>query len=475
MNNSDLLSPKFLSSDLENSTIQKQRKELQLLIAELKDRDKELNDIVSLQQRQLLAWQNDRPKILTLEQKCARLESDLQKRNNIIKSLTKRIQFLEEQHQDRRTNLENTQQQLQELSLVATEANNHCHDLEEKNRRLSESVLELSAQVGQLQAREQELSTLLKLKDADIIEATEHIREFTSRFKDLDAELRKTRRRETTISREAQDLTPKLKGLKTEVHDLKDDLSQKTVENNEQREEIIRLKQESAYLQAELVFAAEREKRKDQLLQLAKSKKDRTDIELQNLRQIYMKQQHDLQFLHVNLEANDKAQADADVSGPLNLSSLVSDERDEFLGSCQSLRFNLLDLKPPLMQSSLRDSGPLKWQQNVCSPTMKLQRLLVESRQLVADIELSSLLSTPDCTSSQVYIAERLQQPNIQKNDNIDTKHKNSDSTCSSHVRHRSACPMHRPGHPLSRAVLYVNICPGDTSRPRCVMTPQLV
>lgn len=116
MNFSDLSSPKFLSTDLENSIIQKQRKELQLLIAELKNRDKELNDIVSLQQRQLLAWQNDRQKILTLEQKCARLESDLQKRNNIIKSLTKRINVLDGQHRDRRTNLENTQEQLQEIS-----------------------------------------------------------------------------------------------------------------------------------------------------------------------------------------------------------------------------------------------------------------------------------------------------------------------------------------------------------------------
>ncbi|CAI9556096.1 unnamed protein product, partial [Staurois parvus] len=261
-----------LIHNLENSTIQKQRKELQLLIVELKDRDKELNDIVSLQQRQLLAWENDRQKILTLEQKCARLESNLHKRNNIIKSLTKRIKVLEDQHQDRRTNLENTQQQLQEISLIATEANNHCQDLEGKNRRLSESVLKLSGQVGQLQAQEEELSTLLKLKDKDIIEATEHIGEFTSRFKDLEAELRKTRLRETTRMRETQDLAPKLKGLKTEVYKLKDDLSQKTVENNEQREEVIRLKQESAYLQAELVFAAEREKRKDQLLQLAKIK-----------------------------------------------------------------------------------------------------------------------------------------------------------------------------------------------------------
>ncbi|KAM5193565.1 coiled-coil domain-containing protein 62 isoform 2-T2 [Mantella aurantiaca] len=363
MNFSDLPSPKLksLSTDLENSTIQKQRKELQLLIAELKDRDKELNDIVSLKQRQLLEWQNDRQKILTLEHKCARLESDLQKRNNIIKSLTKRLKFLEDQHQDRRTNLENTQQQLQDISVIATEANNHCQDLEEKNRHLSESVLELSAQVGQLQAREEELSTLLKLKDKDILEATEHIQEFTSRFKDLEVELRKSRHRETTKMREAQDLSPKLKGLKIENYKLKDDLSQKTLENNEQREDIIRLKQESAYLQAELIFAAEREKRKEQLLQLAKSKQDRTDIELQNLRQIYMKQQHDLQFLHLNLEANDKAQADKDDGSPLNLSLLASVEKDEFLGSRQSLQSIFLsDPKAPLMQSSPKDSRPFK-------------------------------------------------------------------------------------------------------------------
>ncbi|XP_077317993.1 coiled-coil domain-containing protein 62 isoform X2 [Lithobates pipiens] len=420
---------KFLSTDLENTTIQKQRKELQLLIAELKNRDKELNDIVSLQQRQLLAWQNDRQKILTLEQKCARLESDLQKRNNIIKSLTKRINVLDGQHQDRRTNLENTQEQLQEISLVATEAKNHCQDLEEKNRRLSDSVLKLSAQVGQLQAQEEELSTLLKLKDKDITEATEHIGEFTSRFRDLEAELCKTRHRETTLRREAKDLASKLKGLKTEVYKLKDDLCQKTLENNEQREDIIRLKQESAYIQAELVFAAEREKRKDQLLQLAKSKQDRADIELQNLRQIYTKQHHDLQFLHLNLESNDKTQTDADASGSLNLSSLVSDEREEFIGSPQSLHSNFLsDLKAPLMQSSLKDSGPLKWQQNMCSPTLKLQRLLVESRQLVADIELGSLLSTPHCASSQLY-KERPHQANIQETDSIVTKHKRSDST----------------------------------------------
>ncbi|MEE6504061.1 hypothetical protein FKM82_005055 [Ascaphus truei] len=278
--------PKSLSTDLENSTIQKQRTELQLLIAELKDRDKELNDMVSVHQRQLLAWEHDRQRVLTLEQKCNRLENELQKRNEIIRSLTKRIKVLESQQQDGRTTLESTQQQLLELTLRASDASDHCQDLEEKNQSLNDSVLEFSSHVGRLQAREQELATLLRLKDKDIIEATNHITEFTSRFKELEAALRGTRLGEASAIREVQDLKPRLKGLKTEVEKLKDDFSQKTAENNEQREEIIRFKQESGYLQTELVFAAERDKRKDQLLQLAKSKQDRTDTELQNLRQV---------------------------------------------------------------------------------------------------------------------------------------------------------------------------------------------
>lgn len=45
------------------------------MIAELKDRDKELNNMVLAHQKQLVAWEVDRQRVLTLEQRCARLES----------------------------------------------------------------------------------------------------------------------------------------------------------------------------------------------------------------------------------------------------------------------------------------------------------------------------------------------------------------------------------------------------------------
>ncbi|XP_053555746.1 coiled-coil domain-containing protein 62, partial [Bombina bombina] len=355
--------------------------------------------------------EDDRQRVLTLEQKCNRLEKELQKRNEIIRSLTKKIKVLESQQQDRRTSLESTQQQLQELSLKASEAVNHCHDLEEKNLTLNDSVLELSAHVGRLQAREQELTTLLKLKDNDIIEATNHITEFTSRFKQLEVVLRERRLGEASALKEVQDLKLRLEGLTSESDKLKDDLQQKTVENNEQREEIIRLKQESTYLQAELVFAAERERRKDQLLQLAKSKQDRTDIELQNLRQIYVKQQHDLQFLHLTLESSqdfqnhkiDEEKDDELSDGPLDIEALtpISPGQKVLIGSNQSLHFNLpirVNTVPP-MHSTIKDSK-LLGRRDSSSPTVKLQRLLAESRQMVADLELNTLLPSSHSLSN---------------------------------------------------------------------------
>ncbi|XP_059264300.1 coiled-coil domain-containing protein 62 isoform X2 [Mustela nigripes] len=312
-----------IGSEVEISTIEKQRKELQLLIGELKDRDKELNDMVTVHQRQLLSWEEDRQKVLTLEERCSKLEGqkyissicytllyasqfkglmgELHKRTEIIRSLTKKVKILESNQIECQAVLQKTQLQLQEMAQKATHSSLLSEDLEARNENLSNTLVELSAQVGQLQAREQALTTMIKLKDKDIIEAVNHIADCSGKFKLLEHALRDAKMVETCIVKEKQDYKQKLKTLKVEVNKLKEDLNEKTTENNEQREEIIRLKQEKSCLHDELVFT-EREKRKDELLDIAKSKQERTNAELHNLRQIYVKQQSDLQFLNFNVE-----------------------------------------------------------------------------------------------------------------------------------------------------------------------------
>uniref|UniRef100_A0A452TF34 Coiled-coil domain containing 62 n=1 Tax=Ursus maritimus TaxID=29073 RepID=A0A452TF34_URSMA len=257
-----------IGSEVEISTIEKQRKELQLLIGELKDRDKELNDMVAVHQRQLLSWEEDRQKVLTLEERCSKLEGELHKRTEIIRSLTKKVKTLESNQIECQTVLQKTQLQLQEMVQKATHSSLLSEDLEARNENLSNTLVELSAQVGQLQAREQALTTMIKLKDKDIIEAVNHIADCSGKFKLLEHALRDAKMVETCIVKEKQDYKQKLKTLKIEVNKLK----------------------------------AEREKRKDELLDIAKSKQERTNAELHNLRQIYVKQQSDLQFLNFNVE-----------------------------------------------------------------------------------------------------------------------------------------------------------------------------
>ncbi|XP_060699639.1 coiled-coil domain-containing protein 62 isoform X2 [Hemiscyllium ocellatum] len=292
------------NTDLENATIQKQRNELQLLVAELKDRDKELNEMVAAHRKQLAAWEEDRLRILSLEERCAKLEHELRNRNETIRSLGAQQKILESQQADCLKTLTSTQQRLKEISEKAAEAANTCEELEDKNKTLNSSNLELSAQVGQLEAREQELTAMLELKDKDMVDATNHIMDLTARFKTLEGALREARVNETNTRKEVHDCKQHSKKLRHEICKLKDELDEKTVENNEQREEIIRLKQERQYLGNELTLAVEREKRKDQILELARSKQERADTELHGLRQVNEKQQHDLQLLHLNLESS---------------------------------------------------------------------------------------------------------------------------------------------------------------------------
>ena len=61
--------------DFENETIQKQREELQQLIAELRDRECELSEMARTHQRHMDAWQRDRRRATSLEDKCSQLQS----------------------------------------------------------------------------------------------------------------------------------------------------------------------------------------------------------------------------------------------------------------------------------------------------------------------------------------------------------------------------------------------------------------
>ncbi|XP_026153177.1 coiled-coil domain-containing protein 62 isoform X2 [Mastacembelus armatus] len=323
---------KFPVNDPSGSTIQRQRRELQLLMAELKDRDRELNAMAASHHQQLLAWERDRQKVLGLEQRCARLDDELQKRNEVIRVLTKRVWVVESREKEVQKELSEARQQLCELQQKQQHISQRCQDFEEKNQSLNSTLMALSTQVGSLQVREEELSSMLKLKDKDVTEASSRILDLTGRLRHLETSLMESRSRETELLKDSEENKQRYKEARHEVTGLKEELQLQVAQSSTQREDMIRLKQELQLLRADLVVSGEGDSWKDELLELARSKQERTMLELRCLRQVCENQRNDLQLLQMNLESARESLREKTSVGSLR--------RDQFMCSC-------LDGQPP--------------------------------------------------------------------------------------------------------------------------------
>ncbi|XP_055369331.1 coiled-coil domain-containing protein 62 isoform X2 [Betta splendens] len=262
-------------------------------MAELKDRDRELNIMAASHRKQLMAWEQDRQRVLTLEQKCVRLDEELQERDEVVRALTRRVCSAE-------TREERTQKQLSELEQKRQRLGHKCRDFEEKNQSLSSTVTALSTQVGSLQVREEELSSMLKLKDKDVAEASSRILDLTGRLRDLDTSAAQSRSRESGLLRDVEENRRRYRDARREVAHLKEQLQQQAAQSSAQREDVIRLKQELQLLRRDLASSGEGDSWKDELLELARSKQERTASELRCLQQVCENQREDLQLLQLN-------------------------------------------------------------------------------------------------------------------------------------------------------------------------------
>ncbi|XP_047425015.1 coiled-coil domain-containing protein 62 [Mugil cephalus] len=378
----------FPVSDLSSSTIQRQRRELQLLMSELKDRERELNAMAAAHQKQHQAWEQDRHRTLTLEQRCSRLDDELQKRNAVIRVLTKRVVVVETREKEVQKELGEAQQLLRVLEKKQEHIRGKCQDFEEKNQSLSSTVTALSTQVGSLQVREEELSSMLKLKDKDVTEASRHILDLSGRLRDLEAALAESRSRENKLLRDVEESKRRYREARHDVTQLKEELKQQVTQSSTQREEMIRLKQELHLLRTDVALTGEGDSWKDELLELSRSKQERLTGELLRLRQVCENQRNDLQLLQKSSQGSAGSQDEltcnclehqspsslrgknqrrdssnltsADLQGSVNndLGVFLTRLMDEDHPLSSSALQQLLDESRPVVSSSLPNSGP---------------------------------------------------------------------------------------------------------------------
>ncbi|XP_063066829.1 coiled-coil domain-containing protein 62 isoform X2 [Engraulis encrasicolus] len=432
------------SDEVENSGPQRRRRELQLLMAELRERDDELNKMAAAHHAQLLAWQQDRQRTLQLEEKCARLQEELVQQDEALRAVGRRAKASEEQEKSSQRELRAAQTQLQELMHTQRHDTLMQNQQEERIQALDSTVTMLSSQVGQLQAREEELSTMLKLKDKDVIEAIVHIQDLSARLRSLDDSRAEWQSRESKLLIEVETLKRNYRDIRHENSRLKGELQEKTLENSTQREELIRLKQEAELLRRDLVISGEEESWKDEMLQLCRSKQERTEAELHGLRRVCDSQHNDLQLLTLNLERSEetlrgyerahlaesqrRGQRSRDSqaeevssprpgspvfwtaispighsrtiyhSSPTSADHCLSEVKVFSQDSNSPARFQEVNVSPARLQEV--NVSPARIQEVGVSSTRRLQRLLEESRQMVSALEGLSLDVTSPSPSS---------------------------------------------------------------------------
>lgn len=125
-------------------------------MAELKDREGELNAMAASHCKQIQAWEQDRRRMLTMEQRCRHLDGEdthtdhedlqmctalyqtdffyyaeeLQKRNEVIRVLTKRVWVVESREKEVQKELSVAREQLGELQVKQQSISQKCEDFE---------------------------------------------------------------------------------------------------------------------------------------------------------------------------------------------------------------------------------------------------------------------------------------------------------------------------------------------------------
>jgi myosin heavy subunit len=290
-------------AEFENDTIQKQRQELQLLIAELRDRDRELNDMVATHQRQLGAWDQDRRRAIRLEERCTRFEKELLNRSEDVHALTAQLRIAESEVSNLRMGLDSTQAQLASIAEQHSQASLQLAETKEQHRSAVRTIKQLEGDIHQLEAREQELLGFLTAKDRDLSESSSHVAEISARHRRAEILVAELRAKEAELQRTVSEANNKTLEAHREAEHFKKQSQKFEKLCDDCHMEIQRLKQDLHTAKREALLTCEREKRKDQLLALQKSKQERTDAELTSLRELYAKQQQEMTLLQLNLES----------------------------------------------------------------------------------------------------------------------------------------------------------------------------
>ncbi|KAH3884458.1 apical junction molecule-like [Dreissena polymorpha] len=303
-NNKSLSRQNTSFTELENTTLQKQRQEIQLLVAELRDRDRELSEMASAHQQQLVAWEQDRQRLGAMDRKCTQYEEDLRSKTVQLRNYVANLKSL-------RTREVETLQEIESLKASREQLTKENDTLTADNAKFKETTIsiqksldELHTTVGKLRAREEELVTTVRLKEKDISSATSQMRELSERLQQLDLRAKECQDHERAALKERDDWKQRYSNLQEEIHSVQRELDKTRREASHLADENKSARQQLSLVQKE---AAMMEKCKDELIESIRVKQERTDAQLKNFRELYEHQLKVIAGLQIQLDTSKEA------------------------------------------------------------------------------------------------------------------------------------------------------------------------
>ncbi|XP_076473003.1 uncharacterized protein LOC143302287 [Babylonia areolata] len=278
-------------SDMD-SLVAQQRKEIASLMRELRERDHELNELVKSHQQQLCVWEQDRQHILRLQHKCHRLSVDLkQQKEKGIRNPGERCG-----NEDSKTQVELIHQ-----SPCSDHSSLHLQQLQNRNDNLNDSLKEVSLAKGQLQAKEQELITLLKLKEKSVADAERTAGELRAQVKSLKLE---KENQQSELEELVNTWQKRCQGLEEDKDKLVGACQEKDRQLQQATSQLQDTLQQAMVLQQALAISCEREKNKEELLISVKARQERLNLELNQMRNLYRRQNREMTLLQLTLDTS---------------------------------------------------------------------------------------------------------------------------------------------------------------------------
>ncbi|KAL8594452.1 hypothetical protein ACOMHN_018160 [Nucella lapillus] len=282
-----------------------QRKEIASLARELRARDHELDELVRDHQQQLTVWEQDRQLILRLQHKCQRLATEVKQQRPKVAGVSVRSSG-----ERRRGSKDSTPQgELTHQSSGSDHLSLHFKELQNHTANLNDSLKEMTLAKGQLEVKEQELLTLLKLKENKLAEAERGAGELRSQVKSL-------QQGKDSSHQEVQQLTSLWQQRCHHLQQDRDKLVAACQEKDRQLQQATTqlqdTLQQALVLQQALTISCEREKNKDDLLTSVKARQERLNLELNQLRTLYRRQNREMMLLQLTLDTS--KESDPEVS-----------------------------------------------------------------------------------------------------------------------------------------------------------------